>query len=1174
MITLTNLVPNSNFEALDINDSNGRIICKNWSNLYTSGFNYTADAANIDENHTEIHTAIINGAYLDSKHSYYGNNSIMISTEDFGVVESNKLELKNNHTYYFRYYQFNENASDAVANSLAYIQIQRDNARGKIFFNSNDLNRPLTKSLSMISGVFKSTADCNATVKIKSNGSSKQLTFQPTRIDAILLIDLTNDFTDLGIPSKEWCDSSIPYFVSDYQIEEKKSVQILNTSDFVKDDINDIYYCNDENIKLIFGIEDFDLEFNKKCFNDESMRELSTKIVLLQSHYDEEHQIITDYNGKDIKREYIIFGEDGFNEDNIIGISNNITLFEVSIPVDNEYSGKQIQIIGDNTLFGDSLICYTTIDFRNTNKYNKLDCNITYASPYISEYVRVLTGVTNPWIISPTTIKVYNNNIQIANVKYTRNNYEPCAFEKELFLTDGDNEIRIDATDIFGNIINSYTETINIDILPIPPERKDLLTNFIGNDDQMIELNMDNAKLEYQVPDSGPLRPIDIDLTMPTKFFEINGINANCYRLSREHLPMIVSDIVEKPIGISFDGVSKIYDGTPNITYQMSSLKLDNGYKFTNITEQYTAFLNTGFVRGSFENLSNETIIYNQNEKVQSEYQINADNVEFNNFIINLDGHEGISDENGNIVFNDIESELDNIIELGKAEYISLLANKALTGKFYCIHTLNLINGNTVYTGEATIGTGEMGSVVYETYDFTAENDAESSYYLVKDKLINWLKGIDNKISGANLIVNELGKTILKFRIIENEEYIVKDKILIKYNYKNKNVSNLSYSYKNSDVGKVNVKFDKAYFDSKNVTNTWQPIGLNNLRLEAGELGDKSRNYQIANYSAYGMIQKRPLNVFIDCVDKVYDGTNFVPFNVRFEPQNNNSGLIAGDDVYIDDTYLDDPTNHFHLFKRTGTSYLETLDPTVNYETNAMGQRLPKEVNLIKTMLLEGKDANNYYINKINCNYAVNIYKRKIEVVIDALRYIVATNKWEVDYHFINVVPGDNLTLSFNNNKASSFKVYGGSSAITDNVTVSYEIANLKDLTNINDIPSMYFTYEFNTNYKFNKLETEDSEGEYYMPENTTHNFWLNKARPAEPATKRMDINIESKIGYSGDIELSLTDKPYYESQDKKFRLYDNHLVRITNINLDKDNPLSKNYKLLTTEQLATIEII
>lgn len=64
----------------------------------------------------------------------------------------------------------------------------------------------------------------------------------------MLLIDLTDSFTELGVPSKEWCDKSLPYFVTEYEIEEKKNVQILNASDFTKDSITDIYYCNDDNI--------------------------------------------------------------------------------------------------------------------------------------------------------------------------------------------------------------------------------------------------------------------------------------------------------------------------------------------------------------------------------------------------------------------------------------------------------------------------------------------------------------------------------------------------------------------------------------------------------------------------------------------------------------------------------------------------------------------------------------------------------------------------------------------------------------------------------------------------------------------------------------------------------------------------------------------------------------
>lgn len=92
MITLKNLIPNSNFDILD--EIGGRIVCKNWSNLYTSGFNYTAAAVNTDTEHRNIETTAIHNTCLDSKYSYNGNYSILINTKMFEPIISDVFELK------------------------------------------------------------------------------------------------------------------------------------------------------------------------------------------------------------------------------------------------------------------------------------------------------------------------------------------------------------------------------------------------------------------------------------------------------------------------------------------------------------------------------------------------------------------------------------------------------------------------------------------------------------------------------------------------------------------------------------------------------------------------------------------------------------------------------------------------------------------------------------------------------------------------------------------------------------------------------------------------------------------------------------------------------------------------------------------------------------------------
>ncbi len=1113
MIKLKNLLNNSNCEEFEYGND-GSIKLQNFIEIYSN---------KIDNP----------GARISSEHSYIGMYSIEI--DEGYSLELILPELKKNHKYIIMWKIYDE--------SLTW------STMGTIFSVRDDL----------------------AAGEIGTIGKATKHAYY----DAFMLIDLTNTFTNEGIPSINWL-GTIPYCDSEEVLINEKTVKFLNIDDFTQNPENNVYYNDNDEVVIRFSIEDFDITYNSTCNMD-----YRTRIILSESYKEDDYQI-DEYNGNDRKITTIYYGEDDFNENNIIHIKeNNTYCFEVTLHCDSNSIGRQIEILGDNNLFGKQIVSYTIFNWRKTGNFNVLNTDIKYSELTDSPYMRTIVGETNPYLLAPTTIRIIINDILQSGVLITnKTNYSNMEFTKQVFLKDGNNEIKIQSVNIYGEVINENTHNINVQLSSNIITKEDLLCNFIGNDDQMIELKIDNADLVYHDKNAGMNKEVYLDQTVYSHFFTLEGVNSQYYRLDRK-TPKIFGDIIRRPINVIFNGVEKEYDGTSNISVQAKDLNLNDGYIFNTVHDKFMSYSNTGFLKGSYENLYMKTVIYSSGDSIGPitslydydtnetiswfDYNIGSNDIDYNSFEIIIDGDEGKTTSNGDVIIESIANKEELLInaEISKTKMLSLLKNKTEQGLYYTVYTSTLNNITKLY-GVAYYGYAlASGDIEVETLELVSNDTTPIEKQRIRQKLENWLKALDHKIYKVTLQRDELGDTHLTFFYVNNNTpYISENSVIIKYKYKSKTNKPL-HSFKNADTNKVRVKIDSATLDNKLVSSEWKPIVIKDLQLTGGPEGNESKNYVISSYSAYGRIVKRGVIPHLKCLNKIYDGTPYVPFDLDLSAGYNGiEYAIPDDDIYIDDTYYGIHDNNFHLFKRTGLSYLEFDDANVGEN---------KQVKKTPNIVLEGKDASNYYISTIKCNFIASIYKRKIEVVIDKLRFIRSSLKWEIDYHFINVIPQDHLTLSVNDQ--NGFKVYGGKSTSTSAFEIVDRFDSLQN--SIDDIINMYFNYDFDNNYKFDNKTIDNSQMiEVYEPENTNTLYWTDDARIAEPNTKRIDINIKSNSNYPGEIKIEGTDLPYFESKDKKYRLYNYNKVLISGLNLSPQNPLSSNYQLLNNSYITTLEIV
>ena len=764
-------------------------------------------------------------------------------------------------------------------------------------------------------------------------------------------------------------------------------------------------------------------------------------------------------------------------------------------------------------------------------------------------------------------IQIVVDNQIIETTYINKNNID--TIKLDMYLKEGDNNVLISLYNNNDLLIDSNESIVHINIFVYTPEDEHLLTNFIGNDDKMISLCVGNSDLRYDNADAGENKQVFINLDIASHYFKLEGVNSNLYQISKEDIPLIKSSIMPRPLGITLNEVSKVYDGNCDITDKVKKLELNNGYKFTNINVEHNDFGNTGFVEEMFETNMNKTKLFSQYDEV-NKIMLNTTNLDITSLKLIIDGIK-LTGQFDNENINDMSTwyiqytNPNNIIEYAKSTCDNILKGKYPRNTLcYCEIEIPTINKNEpnkkLYRAIDSIGCYNENNImikdpiVYETGD--------------KDNALLWLMALDHKIINFSFDVNEDGYVILKPNYVDNELYKVKDSVLIEYKYTN----NSKKVYLESDYGYVKLNFDNAYFENKNVEDTKKPIRLYNTRLEGDFKGDRSNNYQIANYTIVGSITKRPITPHIKFIDKIYDGLANVAFTMDSAYYNGLENSINNDDIKIDEKcIISDKTS-------SGIINVETGLTTFYFDNCNVGQQHISLGNIV----LEGKDAINYKLLNPVSNFMANITKRPIKIKINRIRLYRSDLRWEVDYEFDDAITTDHLTMS------NQFIVFARNLS-NDNQNNDY---------NNNDVLSTYFTYNHNNNYKFddpiNNKEIKLIDG---LPNEKPIYYNINEAMPAEPNTKRTNIVTSHNTNYTGNVMLNsitLTDSftiidefddnkqynvnnvitSFYESQDKQNRIYDGCKVKVTNIRLNPHNNKSGNYTLLNTETETILEII
>lgn len=1068
MPRIFNIIPNSSFEKFEYDSSND-ISIKSWK--------VTSDAQ-INRNHS-YHSNY--SMFLKATGDTYGNSIITTLTQDYNPQ----------HKYYFR--TMCKLPETAIKNESIQISLNKSAVSS---FYSTKINVTVAdfeqwNYYSQIIALSKNTDEPYSGVQLwlKQSTTNNNDWFggdikYRCIVDNMILIDLTKCFGEGKEPTKEWCDENIPYFENEYDIDLSAiEMKFVYYDQYIHDKKNDRYYTTQKKPKITFVLKNVgnkpieDILKSADITFSGSNYPYSDKAELWILYNKNVSQLKIEYKDNDV---YCTYNKDSFE----FSYLNQRDIFKLKVTLTN------------GMIFEDTMTLYYV------GNYDYITCEVNDVANEVvtkSNYLRILKGTVSARLNEtiyglddlhfnvPMNIDVIINGIKTSPVnilektdscalfktnkctlfeknKCVSSKKDKCIlFEKELYLRDGYNVVDIIITDICGNVFTK-TVPININVMPLKPEKKDLLTNFIADDDLKIGLHVGSADLEYETKSAGLEKNILINTEVDSHYFKLVGENANLYRISKDNIPKIEGAIVKRPLNVLFDYVEKIYDGTTDITSELRKLKLDNGYYLTDIHNEQFDYGNSGLVRGMRERKATSKVIFKQNEVITDYITIDTQNVDLSTACLIIDGIEcyslPFSDDAAQLVFeNDELSEIFETIVLQKTD----------------------------------------------------------------------------------------GRTEL--RVISRDDcpylYKVKKHVIIKYNYIVDTDSSYC-TYANSDVGTIQVDFEKAFFATKDVTDTTQLIALNDIKFMGDVLGDTSNNYQIANYIATGKILKRTIYPHIVFFDKTYDGSSMIQFTVDML-----ENKILYDDVYIHNTYD----------RASDDECMTTTKCMV--DSPDVGENKPVT---IKSMCLEGKDAKNYKLGDVVSNFIVNISKRRIKIVINKLRLIRATRLWEIDYTIVDAVNSDNLSLVYNTDDDLDIKVYGGIDKNGNSIHTEYN----KHI----DVLSMFFNYPFNTDYEFTDEHVQK------VSEDLTPVYWKDEARPAEPNTERMDIISTVNLDYPGSIKHTL--KPlsdgsrtsYFESKDKEYKLYSGCKVMVTNINLNPLNKKLKNYTQFNSTCETEIEII
>lgn len=804
--------------------------------------------------------------------------------------------------------------------------------------------------------------------------------------------------------------------------------------------------------------------------------------------------------------------------------------------------------------------------------------------------------------LSINKIQITNNG-EVCESVYLQSNMSDN-MTLDIYLSDGLNNLQFILLGENDTIQKSDIINVTVKIFPEVINNEKLLTNFIGNDDQMISLCTGNADLEYATSDAGNNKDVNIDLDIASHYFKLEGINSDLYEISKEDIPNIKSTIIQRPLSITFNDVSKVYDGTCDITDEVKKLELNNGYKFTDVNKEYNDFGNSGFVDEIFESNINKTTLFKQYDEIGNEVILNTNNLDIKSLKLNIDGIKlkgqastDVDGVHGWLLPYNCPYQIKNDLEVSKYENI-LNGTDASNILGYCTKEIKQINAPTknLYQAIDSIDCYDENGIMIKN-PITYESGDEG-------KVKQWLTALDHKITNITFsrvkskvfdsskddyIEKELdtNNIVMNISYIDDKDpYKVKDKVIIEYNY----VDNSKLVKVESDYGYVKVNDEQyeldgktyesynAYFENKNVEDVKKPVRIYNLKLIGDSKGDRSNNYQIAKYTISGNILKRSIKPHIEFIDKIYDGTTNVAFEMSSAYYKGLENSIKDDDIKIDTKcIISKKTENGKVTIKTGSTTFYFEDPNVGENKSIV----------VGNVVLEGEDKNNYNLLAPSSNFIAKVTKRPIKIKINRIKLYRSDLRWEVDYEFDDDINSDNLTISVNSNDNYQFKVYARNLS---------EDSKNNDF-NVNDVLSTYFTYDFNPNYKFeDAIDNKELQPIY---ETKTKRLYYNvkEAMPAEPNTERINIIPELDNKYTGNVVLNpilvkdsftITDAfdkeiqytktnietSFYESQDKQSKIYSGCKVKVTNICLDPYNNKSNNYDLENTETETILEII
>lgn len=801
--------------------------------------------------------------------------------------------------------------------------------------------------------------------------------------------------------------------------------------------------------------------------------------------------------------------------------------------------------------------------------------------------------------LSVNKIQIINND-QVCETIYLDRNVT-SKITSDVYLFDGLNNLQFVLLGENNTIQKSDIINVNVNIFPELIDNETLLTNFIGNDDQMISLCTGNADLEYATSSAGKDKDVHINLDIASHYFRLEGINSDLYEISKEDIPPIKSTIIPRPIAITFSKVSKVYDGTCDITEEVKQLELVpirsyingyEGYKFSDVNKEYNDFGDSGFVDEIYEENRNSTILFQKDGEILDEIVLNTNNMDPNSIKFLIDGYKF------KVMASNINVETwvaipENHEEPTIKKYAESTCNNIIKGNYpcdvlcYCEINIHTIDGSTkkLYRAIDPRGCYDNRTLIKDplVYESNSKQDIDSwltsfghaiNHFQFRREETKVFDSNENDYVYKELDTNNI--VLVPIYVNNVDKYKVKDKAIIEYRYSNNDIR--INTYVDADYDYVKVNFDNAYFENKNVEDTVKPIRFKNLRLEGDIKGDNSENYQIASYTITGTISKRPITPHIEFIDKIYDGLTNVPFRMDSAYYNGLENSIEGDNIKIDTKcIIADKTENGKINVETGLTKFHFDDCNVGLQNIHL-----------ENVALEGDDANNYtLLAPVSSIFKANINKRPIKIKINRIKLYRSDLRWDVDYEFDDVINTDNITISINSNNNLQFKVYARNLS-EDNINNNY---------NTNELLSTYFTYDFNNNYKFENA-VDNTELQPIYESEVKHLYYnVKDAMPAEPNTERINVIPELNPEYTGNVVLNpilvkdsftIRDEfdsnnsfnisnvvtSFYESQDKLNRIYDGCKVKVTNIHLDPSNSKSNNYELLNTETETILEII